>query len=152
MSNVKTFPNEAIMSQVERMVSNGVTVKLRVKGYSMRPFIVGDRDSVTLERIQRLEVGDIVLAHLDSGDYVIHRIYAIDGDRITLMGDGNLVLPEYCSQKNVIGHVTTIHTPRKDIDPTSSKNRRLAALWRRLLPIRRYLLRINSNFYKLKFG
>ncbi len=137
-----TLPNEVILNQVERMIGDGVTVTLKVKGRSMLPFIVGERDSVRLEPLADIAVGDILLAKLDDGNFVIHRAYAIDGDHITLMGDGNIIYPEHCSRSQIIAIVTRVITPRGEINPYSMQLRIASKLWRVLLPLRLYLLKI----------
>ena len=40
------LPNEILMGEVERLLSQGTAVTIMTKGNSMLPFIVGERDSV----------------------------------------------------------------------------------------------------------
>lgn len=81
--------NEIIQNAV-RLVDEGLRVTFPVKGFSMLPFIIGSRESVDLVKPENLRVGDVVLAWVEGHRYVIHRIISIDGDRVTLMGDGNI--------------------------------------------------------------
>ena len=86
-----------LIPEVIKLVDDGVCVTLPVEGRSMLPFIIGGRESVILQKPSDVMVGDIVLAWVDGCRYVIHRIIRIDGDHVTLMGDGNLVGTESCN-------------------------------------------------------
>ena len=140
------IPNEVLLGEVDRMLAAGRDVVLVPRGRSMLPFIRGGVDKVLLRKPQesQLKVGDIVLAHIE-GCYVMHRIIALDGERMTLMGDGNLQGKEVGVRSEAVGKVVEIITPagchRK---PTSGW------LWRRLLPIRKYLLKIYRKWNKLR--
>ena len=136
------LPNGVLLPEVERLLGEGESVMLRVKGNSMLPFIVGDRDSVVLGKTERLNKGDIALAHLADGRYVLHRILAIADERVTLMGDGNLYGTEECRRQDIGGIAVKILRNGKYIDPTSPCEQRKATLWRIVKPIRRYLLAI----------
>lgn len=110
----------------------------------MLPFITGEHDSVVLQAVNtsELTIGDIVLATLDDSRYVLHRIIAMRHGYITLMGDGNLCGRETCTEEAIAGQAIRIIKRKKMIDCTASAQRRKAAVWKALLPIRGYLLAI----------
>lgn len=140
------FPNEVLLGEVDRMLAEGREVVMLPKGRSMLPFIRGDVDKVLLRKSPEslLKVGDIVLARLESG-YVMHRIIALDRNKVTLMGDGNLNGTEHCTRSEVAGTVAEIITPEgRHRKPTSGW------LWRKLLPARKYLLKIYRKWNKMK--
>ena len=142
--------NDVLLPEVVRLLEEGERVKLRVKGDSMLPFIVGDRDSVVLCKTELLRKGDIALAHLADGRYVLHRILAVAGKRVTLMGDGNLYGTEECGVWEIAGIAVKIVRNGKYIACSSAVERRKAALWRILKPFRRYVLGIYRGIEKLK--
>ena len=122
-------------------------VHFKVNGESMRPFIRKGKDTVTVVPLfQEPQVGDIVLfrAKRLGGDYVLHRVYQIDGEKIRTFGDGCLTPDEWLSRDTFIGIAVTIQRGKRIIDCTSKKWKRISALWVKLLPIRRYLLRLDS--------
>ena len=84
--------NDLFFSDVLQVLEQGRRVTIPVKGFSMLPFIRGGKDLVVLEKAgEDLSVDDIVLFHVgpaDGGRYVMHRIMAIDGDHVDIMGDG----------------------------------------------------------------
>ena len=140
------LPNEVFLGEVERMLAAGRDVVLVPKGRSMLPFIRGEVDKVLLQKASpsQLKVGDIVLAHVEER-YVMHRIIALKGDQVTLMGDGNLRGTELAMRNEVVGVVAEIITPEgRHRKPTRGW------LWRRLLPIRKYLLKIYRKWNKLR--
>ncbi len=143
--------NNTLLDDVAKIIaSTGQQVVLLTKGQSMLPFIVGNRDSVELSPItDKIRRGDILLAKLTLPTtsyviprYVIHRVIKIEGERVTLMGDGNLVGTEQCHKDCVVARVTSIIKPHKSIDPNSKREQLFASIWRILRPIRRYLLAI----------
>ena len=105
--------------------------------------IRGEIDRVKLRYPDRLRVGDIVLAYF-GGRYIMHRIIAIDGDEIVLMGDGVIKNTEQGERKDVVGVVTEIITP----DGRHQKPGK-AWLWRHSLFLRKYLLKVYRKWNKL---
>lgn len=132
--------DNSIIEEAIRLVDEGVSVTLPVEGRSMLPFIVGGRDSVVLEKVasRQLRKGDVVLAWVEGRRYVVHRIIAIDGDRVTLMGDGNLAGTEHCN----IGDVKALVTGVVDDHGRVRCLYKRWQLWFWLRPMRRYLLAI----------
>lgn len=131
------LPNEIFIPEIARLVADGKQVIFTPTGVSMRPYIEGGVDNVTLVRPTDLQVGDIVLAEIQPQHYVLHRIYALPGEAVTLMGDGNLQGEEHCSRSNILAKVTAIHSPKGKSKPVTK-----AWLWRHILPLRRILLKI----------
>ncbi len=136
----KEIPNHILLGLARDMIREGHTATISVKGYSMRPFLEHERDRVVLEAPDELEVGDAVLAEIRRGHYVLHRIIAIEGDTLTLMGDGNLRGVEVCEKEDVAGVVTHYLRPRRTLLASDPGLKRRIRLWRKLLPVRRYLL------------
>lgn len=109
----------------------------------MLPFIRGGVDSVILQAPTALVVGDVVLAWVDGCRYVVHRIIAIEGNQLTLMGDGNIVGVEHCLVDDVKARATHVVKPSgKRYDLRSPWSLRAARCWWWLRPIRRYILAI----------
>ena len=137
------LPNSILLGETRELLSEGRQVIIPTKGSSMLPFIHGEKDSVLLEKVDGLAAGDIVLALIDGKRYVLHRIWEIDGDNVTLMGDGNLAGKERCTKADVCGTVSEIIKKNgKKIDVSSAGFRRSSRIWRRLLPVRRYILAV----------
>lgn len=139
----KPVTDEQILGDAVRLVNEGLAVTLLVKGRSMLPFILGGQDSAVLTRPGDIQPGDVVLARIDGNRYVLHRIMEVSDDRVVLMGDGNIRGQEICRPEDVLARVDEIVAPdgtHRRLD--TPKARRRARLWRRLLPVRRWLLAI----------
>lgn len=147
------FANAEFLPEVVKMLNEGHTVTLRLRGYSMRPFLENDRDKALLVKPSIIKVGDPVLAEIVPRHFVLHRIDRIEGDNITLRGDGNLGV-EYCKKENIVGAVIGFYRKgRTKIDLTDGRKWKLYSfLWTRLLPIRRYLLGIYRRIWIPIFG
>lgn len=121
--------NSILLGEVKSVLESGRDARLMTKGRSMNPFIVGGRDSVILRKFPEsaLKRGDVVLAEVKKDFYVLHRILKIDGDAVTLAGDGNIDLFEHCTRADIIGTVTRI-------ERSSGRSARpcRAAVWQRL--------------------
>ena len=137
------LPNEVLLDEVSRLLAEGREVVMTPKGRSMLPFIRGEVDQVKLQRADKLEVGYIVLAYID-GRYVMHRIIALDGDSVTLMGDGNLHGTEQGKLADVVGVVTEIIAPDKRHHAPGK-----AWLWRHTMPLRKYLLKVYRKWNRI---
>lgn len=140
--------NGQLFSEVAQLLEQGYSVTLRGKGNSMFPFVADGRDSVVLQKAEHVGVGDIVLAQVTERGYVLHRVYKAEGERLTLMGDGNLRATERCRREDVLGKVVRILRNGRYVECSSSAERFKAACWRRLLPVRRYLLFVCRRCFK----
>ncbi len=135
--------DERIIEEAIRLVREGVCVTLPVDGQSMLPFIIGGKESVILQRPELIDVGDVVLAWVDGCRYVVHRIIKLDYDRVTLMGDGNLVVTEHCLLNDIKARVTHVVDAKERTHDINNRWRKWAAkMWFWLRPMRRYLLAI----------
>ena len=139
---IKSFPNNIAIENVKMLVDEGRKVILPVKGNSMLPFIVGDRDSVELKKTERVVVGDVVLAWVDGNRYVIHRIIQRDAaGHLTLMGDGNIAGTEHCTEQDVVAKALYRVRPDGRKNPLYNNSTGVRA-WRTLLPVRRWILAV----------
>ena len=135
-----------IIEEAVKLVEEGICVTLPVDGRSMLPFIIGGKDSVILEKPQKAEIGDIVLAWVEQCRYVVHRIIAITGDEVTLMGDGNIRGTEQCHINDIKASITyVVDEKNRRINIYNRKYRWSSFVWVKLRPVRRYLL----AFYRL---
>ena len=137
------------MGQTETLVrrdfeslKEGKVIAIVPEGISMLPFIKGGEDRVFLLKKARVEVGDIVLVEY-KGKRILHRVYAMDGEKITLMGDGNLEGTEQVTATEVLGTVIELVHNGRQRKPSK------AWLWRKLLPCRRILLKLHRKWNKV---
>lgn len=147
-SRTVTVSNTALIPEVVRLINEGHTVTIPLRGQSMRPFLEDGRDKALLAASGVPRVGDPVLAEVMPGRYVLHRIVAVNGDDITLRGDGNIGT-ERCRATDILASVTGFYRKgRKTLDRTDGiKWRVYSWIWMHLLPVRRYLLAIYRRLH-----
>ncbi len=133
----------AIITLVEKYVNVGKTVTLPLCGFSMRPFLEDNRDMALLSAPpETLRIGDVILARLvRRNKFVLHRITGIDGDIITMCGDGNYT-PEFVRRQNVVAIALGFYRKGStELDSVNAISYRLYwRVWLLLKPIRRWLL------------
>ncbi len=142
-------PNDILFNHITGLLDQGKSVTFQVKGCSMLPFIVGERDSVNVHKGE-FAPGDAVLAHLPGGNYVLHRVESIDGDSVTLKGDGNLSGREHCRAEDVKGKVVQVlKRGSRPVDVTGPSYRRKVKRWNSLpYIVRRVVLAIMRRIVK----
>jgi len=143
-ATVKTMYGDNLIHESIALLQEGRRVVLAVKGTSMHPFIIGGKESVELVRPQSpLKVGDVVLAWINGTHFAVHRIVGIEGDEVSLMGDGNVNGIEHCLTDDVAALAEYVIAPDGKRRYLYTKKRlRFARLWQKLLPMRRWLLAI----------
>lgn len=128
----RTINNRSAFSHARDLLLEGESVQITVRGQSMLPFFQSG-STILLRPIRKedFRIGSVVLAETPQGNFVVHRIHRLEGDRVILLGDGNLYGTETMLRDKVYGVVDCgwLHL-------------RLAALWRLMQPIRRYPLAI----------
>jgi len=139
----RTVPNDILIPEVAALVAEGRDVELMTKGNSMLPFIFGDRDSVLLRKAEEVKVNDVVLARIAGDRFVLHRVIARDGKKLTLMGDGNIRGTERCRVEDVLATAVNVIKPSGREVPIRPRR-----LWQALLPFRRIILGV---FRRLPF-
>lgn len=144
----KVVANDVFLREVCVFLREGKEVRIVPKGNSMLPFIRGGEDSVILKRKNTYSVGDIVLARMKDGNYVLHRLVSTDGENVVLMGDGNLSGYEKCCAADLEAYVVSITRKGKIRKCSCAAHVIAAKLWRLALPVRRYLLAVYRRLYR----
>jgi signal peptidase I len=127
----KSVANVATFSVVRDILLEGQAVKVAVKGQSMLPFFVSGA-TVSIRPITPRDFKRYNVVFADAGNhFVIHRIIGLEGDKVTLLGDGNIVGTESMTRDKVYGVVDC-----------SALHLLLARLWVALRPVRRFPLAI----------
>lgn len=136
--------NDVLLPEVQRLIAAGHTVTLTVKGVSMSPFMVHMRDQAELGPFDptALKPGDVVLAKVSTGSFVLHRLVDRRDDKLKLWGDGNLKGREYCTVDDVMGLMTAVIRKGKRYDVNGFVWRSYSVFWRVFSPFRRILLGI----------
>lgn len=137
-----TKENSIMMEEIRRLISEGKTVSLTVKGHSMNPFIVHMRDQLTLGPVKTQDIrpGTVALVKDSRGSYLIHRITEVNEGTVTLIGDGNIGISETATFDNIIGIMYSVRRDGHEYSADSLIWRIYSRIWMMLTPVRRYPL------------
>ena len=131
-----------MMEEIRKLISEGRTVSLTVKGNSMNPFLVSLRDQMTLGpwKDEDIRKGCVALVKDIRGNYLIHRIISRDGNTVTLIGDGNVGLYEKAITDEIIGIMYSITRKGKVWKADDRMWKLYSWFWMLILPVRRWPL------------
>ncbi|RRD93101.1 S24/S26 family peptidase [Bacteroides heparinolyticus] len=141
-SKKKKIPNETLLPEVGRLIREGRTVTITVRGNSMNPFLVDGRDRITLGGFEpeALQPGVAVLARDTAGRIFFHRIVFRTGDTLTMQGDGNPEQTEESSVDQVMGVLVEAIRKGKRYPAAGKVWKCYSYCWMRLKPLRKLLL------------
>ena len=143
--------NHAFMQQIAHQFRNNNcnSVTFVVYGISMHPFLDSGRDKVVLSPPLPPQIGQVVLAEISPKRYALHRIIKIEGNTITMRGDGNpLWMTEQFTADKIVGTATAFIRKGKRVSTTGRTWRYYSAFWHAARPARRLLLIIYRRIIK----
>lgn len=136
-SNVKVLSPEELMPPLLELMEETDCVPLVISGGSMTPFLVHGRDTVYLSKVSRpLQKGDMILYRRDNGNYILHRIYRVEPDSFTLVGDAQTELEQGIRTDQVLALVSAVRRKGKLLQPGSFWWDFFQNIWIRMIPLR----------------
>ena len=104
--------NKIFFAEVENLLAEGESVTVRVRGCSMMPHLRDGKHSVVVRRCKAedIKLGAVIFFEY-RGQWIMHRLRKIEGDRLTFAGDGNYKLEEIVGREALRGVVTDIISP-----------------------------------------
>ena len=102
-------------------------------------------EQFSVEKIVELKKqhpGAVVLAEDTHHRYVLHRIIRREGDALTLLGDGNVGQTEQTDIHHVMGLLTAVIRKGRTYPTDGTVWQHYSRWWKRLTPVRRWLLAI----------
>lgn len=139
-------PGSVFYPQVGGLLRQGCSVRMKVRGNSMNPFLVDGRDEVVLRPFQEasggVQAGEVVLARLSNGRYVLHRVVRAHGMQLDLMGDGSVAATEQVPVSEVCGVAESVVRKGRLFACSGWLWQSYTFVWRMFRPFRRELLAI----------
>ena len=137
------------------LIDQGHEVSIPVAGSSMTPFLGDGRDQVFVKAPWRpIRRGDIVLYRRRNGDFVLHRVYRVHGSNdkavYDMVGDAQDRIEGGIQRKQIYAMATRARRKGKIIEPGCFYWWIFQHLWIRMIPLRRYLMRLYAVIYKIK--
>ena len=108
-----------LMPLVEEELQKGKDVMLPLKGISMTPFLIHNRDKVILTALnsRKIKVGDIVMFRRKDGSYAMHRVYKCHGNKsFDIVGDAQYLIDEGICYDMLVAYVPRVIRNGKEID------------------------------------
>lgn len=135
--------HNAFLAEAADLLEQGISVRVRIGGESMFPFIRGGEDEVEIipfDSNQPLPLWCCVFYQW-KGHYIIHRYIGRNGDKYSMMGDGNLIQVEEVVANDIKGILNIIYHPNGSsqncLDESWLRN---GKFWYRLRRFRRILI------------
>ena len=101
---------------IREVLASGGQFRLYPRGTSMLPLLRQGRDSVALRRVDSpIQKNDILFYQRPDGSFVLHRVWAVAPEGLTLMGDNQTVPEHGVSPDWVIGRVTRIFRDDREV-------------------------------------
>ena len=140
MSNEKSF---------SQILKETVRVVYTTRGVSMRPLLRQGKDVVVIEAPkEHWKKYDTVLFLRRNGQYVLHRILKVSGDRYWIVGD-NCVSGEMVEEDRMIGILTQIKRGGRTIKVTDWRYRLYTHIWCDAYPVRFFLLKVKAQVFRV---
>ena len=118
------------------------------RGFSMRPLLRQGKDVVVIETPkEHWKKYDAVLFLRRNGQYVLHRILKVCGDKYWIVGD-NCVSGEMVSEDQMLGVLTSVRRGQRTIYTTDLFYRLYVRCWCAPYPLRFLLLRAERFAYR----
>lgn len=137
---------------IEQLLVDGKTIKIKPQGYSMYPLFVPGRDEACIERtdFSSLKRGDVILYRRDKSILVLHRIWKITGDSFYMVGDNQTDIEGPLRADQVRGKLIGVIRNGHFIDVHNPLYHILSGLWLWLRPFRPIAWKITALFRQLK--
>lgn len=137
------------MELLQTQMEKGGFANLTVTGCSMHPLLRNRRDSVVLVPIiGQPRKGDIILYRRASGQYVLHRIVAIENSQYICSGD-NQAMREPVTQMQMLAVVNGFTRRGKTYSINHPGYRVYTWMWVELFSLRKYYLFVRRRCARL---
>ncbi len=129
------------MSKIEEILARDGKLVYRIRGVSMNPMLVQNRDLVVIRSTaERLKKYDVAL-YKRGDEYVLHRVIKVKEDCYLIRGD-NTFSREPVSGSDVIGVLTAFVRNGKTVSVTNRAYKFYARFWNAVYPVRFFYRKI----------
>ena len=143
----KMIDTADVYTLAKEKLEQGGEVTLTITGMSMYPFIVGNRDRVTLSPITRpLKKNDLPLYRRDDGALILHRIVKVARDgTFCCCGDHQWVIERGLRRDQMLGVATAYVRKGKRLTNQNLLYRHYRTVWTWLLRYRRFFFALRKR-------
>ena len=148
----RILPPEVLLEEYRQLLQNEEieSLPLVISGNSMSPFLIHGRDTIYLSRLTRpVKRGDVLLYQRDSGAYILHRVYKIECDSFTMVGDAQTELEPGIRPEQVIAIMSSAERKGKKQAPGSFWWEFFEKVWIRMVPLRPIVRKVYTAVSRL---
>lgn len=140
-----TLNTREYVGRLKLLVEAGDTVSMRIVGSSMSPFLIHNRDIIFFKAPDRkLRRGDMVFFQRDSGQYVMHRIYAVKPDGYYIIGDAQTEIEGPVRPEQVFALIIKVKRKDRWLEPGDFWWDFFEKIWIRSIPLRKVFTKLYS--------
>lgn len=135
--------SDQLFPLIGELLAADKTIRLKVRGNSMYPFIRSDLDDITLEYItfESVKKGDIVLIKRRSGAYVLHRVCKITESAFYMLGDAQQFIEGPLYPEQLLAKGVSIVRNGRELRCDAWGMRLAAWVWLLARPVRPFLFK-----------
>lgn len=138
------------VSVLRKIAEEGKVVSMRIAGSSMSPFLCHNRDYIYFTKPDReLRKGDMVFYQRDSGQYVMHRICRVRPEGYYLIGDAQTQIEGPLRRDQIFARIIRVKRGGQILEAGDFWWEFFEHVWIRLLPVRRFLVKMYGVFHRL---
>lgn len=134
--------------KAEEQLREGNTIRVRPRGFSMRPLIVPIRDEIIATPLgeKNPKRGDLLVFKRPNNQIIIHRVHHVHQEQFYLIGDSQTFIEGPISKDSVLGMVDLIIRNGKEVNVNALSYKFLTGTWLVLRPLRPALSKFASDF------
>lgn len=138
---------------IEQLLSQGKTIKIKPQGFSMYPLFYPGRDEACIEKASFASVkrGDVILYRRDNSILVLHRIWKIKDNCFYMIGDNQTQIEGPLRSDQIRGKLTGIIRNGHFIDVKNPLYQLVSRLWLFMRPIRPLVWKFTAILRHLKY-
>ena len=151
-TNLRIFSPDVLLEEYRELLKDESVeaLPLVISGNSMSPFLIHGRDTIYLSRLTRpVKRGDVLLYQRYSGAYILHRVYKIESDSFTMVGDAQTELEPGIRPEQVIAIMSSAERKGKKQAPGSFWWEFFEKVWIRMVPLRPIVRKVYIAVSKL---
>lgn len=137
---------------IEQLLRDGNTIKLKPQGYSMYPLFYPGRDEAIIEPVDPSDLrrGDVALYRRRQSILVLHRIWKIREQKFYMIGDNQSEIEGPLDSDQFLGRLCGFVRNGHTISVKNPLYRILSSLWLRMLPVRPVVYRTTRRLRQIK--
>lgn len=146
--HTRVMQPEILLEEYRQLLEdeNITALPLVISGNSMAPFLVHGRDTVYLSKLTGpVKKGDVVLYRRDNGAYILHRVYKIEKDSYTMVGDAQTQLEKGIRNDQIIAVMTSALRKGKMQKPGTFWWGFFEKLWINMIPLRPAIVKLYTK-------